>query len=73
MSSLKIDPTILEVVHSLDHPTPPDHWQNLSVWFRSKPWSLPVLLIFFGVPAIAVWGQGLVWVLQYLGILPTEK
>jgi hypothetical protein len=70
--SLKIDPTILEVVHYLDNPPPPDHWQNLTVWFRSKWWSLPVLLIAFGVPALWSWVQVLRGLLEWFGVIKSE-
>jgi hypothetical protein len=70
--SLRIHPTLLEVVHDLENPPRPDLWAEWTAWFRSKWWSLPVLLVFLGVPAIAGWVQGLIWLLQYMGVIPKE-
>lgn len=47
-----ISTEILEVVHQLDNQPPKDFRKFFETWFFSKPWSIPFLIIFVGIPLI---------------------
>jgi hypothetical protein len=39
-------------VNQLDNQPPPDYWKKVGIWFRSKWWSVPVLLFIAVVTVI---------------------
>lgn len=60
---------IADVVGELDAPPAKDYWQDVTTWFRSKPWSVGLILLGIAVP----FGVGCVtmarFVLELLGIV----
>jgi hypothetical protein len=66
-----IRPDILDLVHRLDNPPPVDHWENLTVWFKSKRWSLPLLVLFLGLPALYAWVQAFLGLVKLVFVGPT--
>jgi len=65
----RIEPTVLEVVHDLDHPPPKDLWKDRIAWFRSKWWSIPFLVLAIGLPLIVQGVEMIKIVLRWVGIL----
>ena len=53
----------------LDHPLPKDYWKRLFIWFRSKPWSIPVLVLAIVLPLLVQWVGMIKALLQWMGIL----
>ena len=52
-----ITPLIMGVADQIENPIPVDYWRKLSIWFRSKWWSIPFLVLFFVVPALVHWAE----------------
>ena len=48
-----------------------DRWDEATKLFRSKWWSLPVLVLVVGLPALVTWIGMIKTVLEWMGILPT--
>ena len=45
-------------VDRIDNPPPKDHWADTLIWFRSKRWSIPVMVLLVGLPALVGYGHG---------------
>jgi hypothetical protein len=69
--SLEIEvlPACVELVHAWDNPPMPDRWEEATKWFRSKWWSLPVLVVFVGLPALVTWIGMLKTILEWMGFI----
>ena len=53
---IRVLPRCVELVRLWDAPPPMrDRWDEATKWFRSKWWSLPLLALAVGVPAIKGW------------------
>jgi hypothetical protein len=80
VASWEIDvlPACVELVQQWDNPPLeplPDYRDKLSKWFWSKPWSIPVLVVLVGLPAIVTWIGMVKTVLEWTGItkgVPTK-
>jgi len=46
------EPELASIIQSLDNPPPKDYWKSLTVWFRSKWWSIPVFIVTVVLPAV---------------------
>lgn len=49
---IHVESATVEAVHQLDNQPPPDYWKRAGTWFRSKRWSVPVLLFIVVVTVI---------------------
>lgn len=49
---IHVEAAAVVAVNQLDHQPPPDYWQKVGTWFRSKWWSVPVLLFIAVVTVI---------------------
>ena len=67
-SDFVVTKRIHELARELDNPPPKDYWKGVGAWFRSKPWSIPVLLVVVGIPLAVQWVEGLKTILLWLGI-----
>lgn len=68
-----IEPNLLTTAEHLSAPAPPrDYWKEVEVWFRSRPWSLPVFLILVGLPLVVTYIQMLVTVLKWTGVIVND-
>lgn len=66
----EICPNLLTVANQLSAPKPPhDYWKALETWFRSRWWSLPVLLAFVGLPLVVSYIQMAATVLRWFGVV----
>jgi hypothetical protein len=61
-----IHPELAELVHRIDNPPPVDYWENLTVWFKSRWWSLPVMFVFVVLPALLFYISMFYQLLNYL-------
>lgn len=52
-TGLELLPDLKRLSDSLEMPPTPDHWEATVKWFRSKWWSVPVILLAFVVTFIA--------------------
>jgi len=66
---LAVAPACVELVHAWDNPPLRNRWDETTKWFQSKWWSLPVLVVFVGLPAIVTWIGMLTTILQWFGII----
>jgi hypothetical protein len=66
--SLTIKPVILEIHEQIANPPPKDYWKDVETWFRSKPWSVPTIVIFVTFPLIAGWIEILTKFLSWIGV-----
>ena len=48
-------PELHEVSYDLKNPSPPDHWKDLTVWFKSQRWSVPLLVAIVAIPIVWQW------------------
>jgi hypothetical protein len=55
-----------EIILFTDKLPAPDVWSDIVVWFRSKWWSVPFVLIFVCLPLIVQWIQMLQTVVEWL-------
>lgn len=63
-----IQPKLLTVADQLKHgPSPRDFSNELSAWFRSKWWSIPLLVLAVIVPAIFSYFSMLVSIINWSG------
>ena len=53
----EIQKKVVTVAHKLKHPPTKDYWITIGIWFRSKWWSIPFLLVMIGTPLVAQWIQ----------------
>ena len=60
---------VLDVAEQIDHPPLRDRWDEATKWYRSKWWSLPVLVVVVGLPAIVTWIGMLKTILEWMGII----
>ncbi|NQU23998.1 MAG: hypothetical protein HQ567_22170 [Candidatus Nealsonbacteria bacterium] len=67
--SFSVASGILDVVHQLDHPPPKDYWKKSITWFRSKPWSIPVLVLAVVLPALVGYVTMIETLLRWMGTL----
>ena len=58
----------LETVEAWDNPPLPDRWDEATKWFRSKRWSLPILVLAVGLPALKGWVDVIRLLLEWVGI-----
>jgi hypothetical protein len=70
---LEILPPCLEAVETWDNPPLPDRWDEATKWFRSKRWSLPVLVLAVGLPALKGWVDVIKMLLEWVGIMHGSK
>ncbi len=68
-SQVKVLPACVELVHAWDNPPLPDYRDKVTKWFWSKRWSLPVLVVFVGLPALVTWIGMLKTILEWFGIV----
>ncbi|MGO9115607.1 MAG: hypothetical protein ACLP9L_40890 [Thermoguttaceae bacterium] len=69
---IEVLPSSVALVKQWDNPPPeplPDYRDKLSKWFWSKPWSVPVLVVLVGLPAIVTWIGMVKTVLEWTGII----
>jgi hypothetical protein len=66
--AIKVLPGCVELVHTWENPPLPDRWGEATKWFRSKRWSLPVLVIAVGLPALKGWVDVIKMLLDWMGI-----
>jgi hypothetical protein len=45
-------PLAAQVAHRIKNPPRRDYRNDLASWFWSKPWSIPVRIVFVGLPAV---------------------
>ena len=64
--TIKVLPACVELVHAWDNPPPRDRWDEATKWFRSKWWSLPVLVLLVGLPALKGWVEGIKWLFDWM-------
>jgi hypothetical protein len=65
--TFEIRPRLLEVMDQIDNPAPRDYWAEWTVWFCSRWWSLPVLVVFVAIPAIYEWVEMLTAFVAWVG------
>ena len=53
-----------EYLDYLHNPPLKDYWEEYTAWFKSKRWSIPVLLLVVGVPLLTSWLQIVQWILR---------
>lgn len=51
----------LQYAYEYNHP---DYWEGITVWFRSKWWSIPVFLLVVGAPLITAWKGIIEWIIS---------
>lgn len=68
-SQVKVLPACVELVQAWDNPPLPDYRDKATKWFWSKWWSLPVWLVFVGLPALVGYIVMLKTILEWLGIV----
>ncbi len=68
--SIRVLPACIELVHTWDNPPICDRWDEATKWFRSKWWSLPVLILVIGLPALVTWIGMIKTVLEWMGVVP---
>ena len=66
---LMIRGKVLDAVEQIENPPPKDYWKSLTTWFRSKPWSIPVLLLLIVLPLVVKWIEMIQKVLRWVGVL----
>lgn len=54
----------LRFLHLYDNPPPKDYWAEKLKWFRSKRWSLPILVLTVVVPLLTSWLQIIEWIIR---------
>lgn len=59
---------IIEIVHELDNPPPRHRWEEWATWFHSKWWSIPVRIVFVGLPALVGYITMIRFVLNWMEI-----
>ncbi|HEX3598997.1 MAG TPA: hypothetical protein VHU84_02570 [Lacipirellulaceae bacterium] len=64
----RIESSVLDAVHQWDHSDPKDYWKSVTRWFKSKWWSIPVLLVFVCLPLLVKWIEMIKTVLIWIGI-----
>ena len=69
--AIKVLPRCVEIVQQWDNPPLRDRWDEVTKWFRSKPWSLPVLVLLVGLPALKGWVDVLKAILEWM--IPGRK
>lgn len=67
--ALMLTPEGLAQVREFENRPPPDHWKDIVVWFRSKRWSVPVVLIGVGLGWCLGVIAGAKLLLQWLGFI----
>ena len=68
-SSWHIPASILTVAIELDNPPEKDYWKWVITWFRSKWWSIPVLVIVVGLPALVGYASMIQTLFQWMKII----
>lgn len=65
-SAISITDDGRQTIHRLDHPAPTDYPATANAWFRSRKWSIPLLVLVVGVPALWKWVEMVVELLKWL-------
>ena len=65
-SQFEIPDKIVEIAHQLKNPPPKDYWADISTWFRSKPWSIPVFFVLIALPLLVQWVQMIQYLLNWI-------
>ena len=52
---MRVLPQLMDEVQKLDHPPLKDYWKEIVAWFRSKPWSVPLVAIGVLIPILIQW------------------
>ncbi|MGL4943779.1 MAG: hypothetical protein ACRC46_11385 [Thermoguttaceae bacterium] len=69
----KILPSVLELAKNIknlpprDYPPPRDYWKEVTVWFRAKPWSLPIIGFVVIIPVLLGLCQLLRYIFEWFG------
>jgi len=66
--AIMLTPNGLAAVRQLENRPPPDYWKKAEVWFRSKWWSVPVLLICIGIPWCVGMIDGIKAIFKWFGV-----
>jgi len=64
---LTIHGSVMDAAQAIRNPPPKDYWMAVSVWFRSKPWSIAVFVLAVALPIIAQWIVWLGKLLEWIG------
>lgn len=66
--SFDVLPGVLDVIDQLDTPPQEDYRKKAETWFWSKPWSIVVLILLVGIPAIVGYIEAIRTILSWLGV-----
>ncbi len=68
-TTAEIEPTVMDVVDQLENPPLRDYWAELAAWFRSKRWSVLVVILLIVLPLLVQWVEMLGTLLRWLNML----
>lgn len=71
--SMTILPGVIDVAEKLNNPPVRDRWEETTKWFRSKWWSLPVLGLLVGLPALKGWVDIVKSIAEWMGWIHSGK
>ncbi len=63
---IRISERGLKFLHNLDNPPPKDYWADITVWFKSKWWSIPFFVLIVVIPLIVSWIEITGWIVELL-------
>ena len=66
-SAWEARPEIIQLAEQIAAPPVRDYPAELRIWFRSKRWSVLVLVVFVGLPALYAYAEMLGGLLDWLG------
>jgi len=66
---LYISCDVHDLVLLLANPPPADYWKSVITWFRSRWWSIPVLVIAVLLPLMVQWVEMIKTLLRWIGMI----
>lgn len=66
---VRVESEIREIAHELRNPPPKDSWASVSARFRSKWWSVPIMVVVVALPAIYGYYEMIYKLCVWFGIL----
>ena len=54
-TEFQILPVIEDIAYQIKNPPPKDYWKGISIWFKSRWWSIPVAVVAVVLPLLFQW------------------
>lgn len=67
--SVRVLPSVLELIHDLDNPPSPNYWKELFDWWFKSKWRVAISAFVVLLPLVVQWIEMITKVLSWVGVV----